>query len=187
MKRFKFAPSRQDVEAMQKATEEPHEKLVIRLGAYCGLRECEIVGDSRHPGLRVEDVDFERKQLMIYGKGWATGKVSPEEIPVDSQTLAAIKDLMKKREITSGKLVDYSTRWVRVLVKRLAIKAAITHSKECHPHCLRRFFVTEIIRLRNPSYAQRLARHRDVGTTTRYYEKLNKDELDQAYREAFDS
>lgn len=187
-KRFLFAPPREDVDAMEKQTRSLEERLILRLEAYTGLRSCEIVGDKTHPGLRVEDVDFQREKLMVYGKGWATGKIPPKEQDCDKTTLELLKQLMVEKKIIQGKLFpSWYTRKHRRFIKALAIRAGVPHAKDMGTHRLRAHFVTHIIRKTggNLSLARKLARHKDIRTTEKYV-YLMDDEVAEAYHKVMD-
>jgi integrase len=187
-KRFLFAPPREDVDAMERQTQSLEERVIFRLEPYAGLRSCEIVGDGTHPGLRAEDVDFQREKLMIYGKGWATGKVPPKEQPCDKNTLELLKQLMVEKKISKGKLFpSWYTRKHRRFIKALAIRAGVPHAQDMGTHRLRAHFVTHIIRKTNGNLilARDLARHKDVRTTGKYV-FLMTEETDKAYHEVMD-
>ena len=187
-KRFLFAPPQEDVDAMEQQTRSLEERVVFRLEPYAGLRSCEIVGDKDHPGLRVEDVDLKRMKLMIYGKGWATGKVPPKEQPCDHNTLEFLRQYMNEKGIKAGKLFpDWYTRRHRRFIKSLALRAKVAHAKDMSPHRLRAHFVTRVIRETNGNIvlARDLARHASARTTEKYI-FLMTEETDEAYRNVFD-
>lgn len=183
-KRFLFAPPQEDVDAMEQQSRSLEERAIFRLEAYAGLRSCEIVGDETHPGLRAEDVDFRRGKLMIYGKGWSTGKVPPKEQPCDKTTL----DVLKQLKINQGKLFpSWYTRRHRRFIKALAIRAGVAHAKDMGTHRLRAYFVTYIIRKTsgNLILARDLARHASARTTEKYI-YLMTEETEKAYHEIMD-
>jgi len=177
-RRLLFAPTFNDVRRMFGVADE-RDRLIIRILAYCGLREAELVGSKKQPGLHLKHIDFKRKMLIIYGKGWASGKRPPEEQPIDSGTLEMIKEYIKKRGIKKGKLFDLSTRQIQRIVKETAIKAenkfkegekweAIPEAKLMSPHRLRAFFITEMINRFGIARAKFFARHTDIRLTQRY-------------------
>jgi len=162
--------------------------LLIRLPAYGGFREAEIVGDKKIPGLRLQDVDFERKVILIYGKGWASGRVPPKEQPIDSTTLTLIRQHAGLLKITSGKLIELSTRQVRNIVKGIAREAQVAHADQLSPHRLRAFFISEVAYEYDLLKARDLARHSDIRTTQRYVflSDRRKKKLQNDYEKLFD-
>lgn len=172
---------------MERQTGSLEERVLFRLEPYAGLRSCEIVGDKTHPGLRAEDIDFQREKLMIYGKGWATGKVPPREQPIDKTTLGLLKQLVETKKIQGKLFPSWYTRRHRRFIKALAIRAGVAHAKDMSTHRLRAHFVTQIIRKTNGnlSLARKLARHKDIRTTEKYV-FLMEEETDKAYHEVMD-
>jgi len=198
-KRFLFAPSRDDVERMDgRAIQRSiRDRLLIRLPAYLGLREAEIVGSDkdkvkdesqRVPGLYYEDIDFARKLLLIRGKGWASGRVPPKEQPADSTTLQVLKEYAETSKLTSGKLIQLTTRQVRNIVKEVAIEVQVPHATFMSPHRLRAFFISEVAYEYDILKARDLARHSDVRTTQRYVflSDKRKKKLQDDYEKLFD-
>jgi integrase len=136
-RRLLFAPTWEDVEKLLSVVKRKRDKCIIRLAAFGGLREAEIVGDVRRikpetvdfeaylenvrewerihgtmppsqktliengrviiPGLYKQDIDWERKTIIIYGKGWASGKTPPEIVPIDSETLKNMQIILKSK------------------------------------------------------------------------------------------
>jgi site-specific recombinase XerD len=186
MKRFLFAPRKQDIEGLEAVARTIRDRLIIRLPSRSGLRECELVGDTTHPGLRVQDIDFNRARLMVHGKGWATGKVPPAELPCDKLTLNLLKEYLASSKITEGRIIKLSKRQVRRVVKQLATKAKVPHAENYAPHRLRAYFITEVVERYGLEVGRRLARHKTVGTT-QAYSFLRDEGLEQKYRQLFDT
>jgi integrase len=190
-KRFLFAPSRGDVEAMcetAKRGKNPlRDLLFIRILAFSGLRGDELIGQIL-PGLQVADIDFNRKVAMIYGKGWKSGKAPPREQPLDTETVSLLKQYLEQNKLTSGKVFHITTRQLRRLIKQLAVSAQVANAKFLSPHSLRRFFVSTVWDTYGPNEAKDLAGHAYLSTTERYhFTSLSKRRIEEEhYRELFD-
>jgi integrase len=183
-----------DVDEMEKMTPDLRDRLCIRILAYCALREAEMVGSDQRkkrllkplPGLRVEDIDFDRKRLTIYGKGWASGQVPPREVPIDSETLELIKKYMASRGIKKGKLLDLGPRQVQRIVKEAAVRADVPNARLVSPHRLRSFALTKFYqKTKNLPETQRIAGHRRSSTTT-IYTRPPMSDVDSDYRKVFE-
>jgi integrase len=190
-KRFLFAPSWQDIEAMDKVAERQGSRnhLVHRLLSFGGLREAELVGDQHLQGLHAEHVDFERKLLMIYGKGWASGRSPPREQPIDTRTLELLRKYIEQPKAKEGKLIELSTRQVRRIIKQIGILAKVPHAESMSPHRLRAFYITHVADKYGILAAKELAGHADIRTTQRYVfiNPDRKKELQKNYEELFET
>ena len=187
-RRVLFAPSLEDVDKMMEAADNPRDRLLVRILAYAGLRESELVGDPNVdiPGLHLNDVNWGKRRLMIRGKGWRTGKIPPMEQPIDTRTLERIREYVELYHIPkNGKLFDISTRHTRHLIKKIALKASIPNAEYMSPHRLRAFFVTHIIEKFDVETARRLARHKSIASTQRY-SFLAMEKVQERYDSAFE-
>lgn len=105
--------------------------------AFTGIRLQETVN------LNMEDIDFERGTIKVFGKG------SKERlIPMNKTLINSLKDYFDKRPITEDKSVFISRRNKRLsgrqierIVKNYALKAQLTKMK-ISPHKLRHTFAT---------------------------------------------
>ena len=78
-----------------------------------------------------------------------------------------------------------SSTSIRKSIDRVASKA-LGEGSHIRVHAFRHYYVTEVLRKTgNLEMARRLARHKNIQTTTRYV-SLSDDEVQQAYDEAFD-
>jgi len=187
-KRVLFAPSLEDVNKMMEAADNPRDKLIVRILAYAGLRESELIGDPNVdiPGLHLNDINWSKRRLMIRGKGWRTGKIPPIEQPIDGRTLEMIRKYVELYHTPrNGKLFDLSTRHTRHLIKKIALKAGISNAEHMSPHRLRAFFVTHIIEKFDVETARRLARHKSIASTQKY-SFLAMEKVQERYDSAFE-
>ena len=118
---------------------------------YLGLRDYTILITLAFSGIRlqeavnlnVDDIDFERNTIKVFGKG------SKERLmPMNKILLNALKDYFEKRLVTEDKSVFLSRRGKRIsgrqierIVKHYALKAQLTKTK-ISPHKLRHTFAT---------------------------------------------
>ena len=165
--------------------------------ADTGLRVSELCA------LRRRDIDWNRGQAMIIGKGdkQAVVRFSRRALSHIRRYLAArqILDgqqpqslsslpLFARHDRAAGKrLLPLSPRTVEKLVRHYAALAlSPEEATGITPHSFRHDFVTRIVsETGNIHLAQRAARHEHIGTTERYTH-LSDEEVDEAYRKVFD-
>ncbi len=145
-------------------------KTMLTLMYACGLRVSELVG------LPENCLSFEKKQILIFGKG------SKERmLPVAETALKAVADYLPWREqYLSGRksvwmfpshtaMAGHVTRdnFFKNL-KNLAVKAGISPSK-ISPHVLRHSFATHLLNRKvDLRSVQKLLGHEDISTTEIY-------------------
>jgi hypothetical protein len=115
-KRLVWAPSLADVDAILKTAlklRRYRDYLIVRILAMSGIREAELVGDKHLLGLRVKNVNHERKILIIHGKRFfVDGK--PEEQPIHDGTLSLIAGYARAHNLQPDeKLFNIATRQVQ--------------------------------------------------------------------------
>jgi len=165
--------------------------------ADTGLRVSELCA------LRRRDIDWNRAQAMIIGKGDKQAVVR-----FSHRALTRIRRYLSARQILDGeqpqslgslplfarhdraagkRVLPLSPRTVEKLVKHYAALALSPEEAEgITPHSFRHDFVTRIVSATgNIHLAQRAARHENISTTERYTH-LSDEEVDEAYRKVFD-
>lgn len=165
--------------------------------ADTGLRVSELCA------LRRKDIDWNRAQAMIIGKGdkQAVVRFSRRALARIRRYLAARQSLdgqqpqsmgslplFARHDLAAGKRVlPLSPRTVEKLVRHYAALALPPEEATgITPHSFRHDFVTRIVsETGNIHLAQRAARHENIGTTERYTH-LSDEEVDEAYRKVFD-
>ncbi|GEM48653.1 tyrosine-type recombinase/integrase [Deinococcus cellulosilyticus] len=157
----------EDVKKMlDAATEE--EKIIIGLGAYAGLRIHEIAK------LTWGDVDLDRKQIRVDGKG---GKVARVPIP------AGLRALLEAAPKGQGEGVRV-VAWERPNTIRDHIKAVCKRAKVKYRgvHSLRHYAGTYLYRqTKNLDMVARVLRHSNIETSrvyAKYGEDMYQDVLD---------
>jgi integrase/recombinase XerC len=153
--------------------------------------------------LRRGDIDWNEQRAVIIGKGDKQAVVR-----FTTRAIQAIKDYLSQRsnldgssgrQLTSlpifarhdkgaGKKVKPMTPTTgrRIVQERVAQLIGQEMVGRITPHSFRHYFVTSVLRgTGNLSYAQKLARHKNIQVTERYTH-LSDDELDKAYYEVFE-
>ena len=166
--------------------------LIVTL-AHTGLRVSEVVR------LKVGDVQWLERRAVIMGKGQKKAVVR-----FSSDAIEALKAYLEARSrvisppspsqpLFSGhggqaerKLKPLSARQVeRILSDWVTKVLGEEHKGTITPHTLRHYFVTRVVREAGVSVARRLARHSSI-TTTDAYTHLADEEVERAYRRAFE-
>lgn len=151
-KHLLWAPSDDDVDALQmtavvlarkykqmKSDKQRSKKfrdyLLARIMAFTAIRECEAVGNWHLPGIRVEDINYERKVIKIYPKGLGNyAEVKEKDLDDDTLDLLANYVQLMKLQPTQ-RIFQLSTRQAQRVIKNLAIQAEDTikrcKNKEC--------------------------------------------------------
>ena len=132
-----------------------------------GLRISELVGDKRtgYRGLYVEDIDFERHEIRVFGKG------KKERVVVVSKQ--AVDEILKwLGDRRSGKIFDITPRMVQKLAKKYAKEAGLPDWNKrgrWSPHKCRHTHITKIIdKTHDLAAAQEQAGHESPATTSIY-------------------
>ena len=143
----------------------PHRNLcMIRLMLEAGLRVGEVVA------LKPEHLDMPSCQLMVReGKG---AKDRVLWIRDDLRNL--IGDWLGRRPESEWLFPTrdggrVQTRYLRALVKRLALKAGVAEARKVSPHSLRHTFATDLLRrTKNIRLVQKTLGHASLSTTMIY-------------------
>jgi integrase/recombinase XerD len=169
---FKREPLTQDeATRLANACESPLEKLIVRTLLDTGLRVSELAG------LKTANIDWQGRQLIVYGKGGPFGARSKRRVvPLSGR----IRPLI---EAHFG-LYDTVSVWVRTtqrLVKRVANRAKI--SRPVTPHIGRHTHaVTALQRGISLASLQRVLGHDNIETTAIYL-NISGAEAAREYRE----
>ncbi len=177
--------SREELERIFKAVDQtkksgPRDTAILQTLYSTGLRVSELANLNR------DQVDLERKEFMVRGKG-----KKPRIVFLSEESSSAIKNYLKSREdhfkplfINSGKgqskddiLNDekrrLSTVSIEKIVKKYALKAGIV--KKVTPHTLRHSFATELlINGADIRSVQEMLGHSSITTTQIYTHLTNK-------------
>ena len=151
-----------EIKAMINEIKSPIFKMCFTLLYCCGLRLSEGVN------LTIGDVDMERKQIIIRGKG---NKIRYVPIPKPALKLLGqyIHDQIPKYWLfqSSRNEKPIHERSVQRLIKQLLVKTGI--NKKAHPHTLRHSYATHLLEAGvNIKMIQLILGHSNINTTNRY-------------------
>lgn len=154
--------------AFLKACEENRRDHCIFKTAFdTGMRISELVGDKRtgYRGLYVEDIDFDKQEIRVVGKG------KKERVVVVSRE-ALEENLKWLGDRRSGKVFDITPRMVQKLAKKYAKEAGLPDWNKrgrWSPHKCRHTHITKIIdKTHDLVAAQEQAGHESPATTSIY-------------------
>ena len=157
-------------------TLEQRDQTMLELIYSSGLRLSELIE------LKLENIDYQREQLRILGKG-----AKERIVPITSKALYALKLWLSIRKnlptahsvvFTSLKGVAISARNVQKRFEQFAIKYAPKH---IHPHMIRHAFASHILESSRDLVAvQSLLGHSDISTT-QIYTHLDFQQLASVY------
>jgi len=147
------------------AADKPWQKAVVVLLLSTGIRRSEAVA------ITLDDLDLEKRQLLIRGKG---GK--ERVVPLTDQTVETIRVYLQHRVKSSSRNLFVSTwrghpvkgRVVNRMLSNVIRKAGL-QGEGITPHKLRHTFATHLIRNGvDVRTVQELLGHADIQTTARY-------------------
>lgn len=155
---------------------ELRDKAIVELLYSSGLRASEI------GRLKVGDIDFERAEVKVYGKGGREALV-----PVGSRAIEVLKQYIERAGLgkedylftnRKGQPISRSIVWyiVRRSFERIAALSSV------HPHLLRHSFATHLLnRGADIRTVQALLRHKTLKTT-QIYTHVSLRKMREAYR-----
>jgi len=142
------------------------ERLVMMLGAYMGLRRCEMCS------IRLEDING--NMLRVKGKGHGKGKIVDVMIP--RPVMTAISSWMAIRPVDSEYLIPngsggrLNTGVIGDIVRRVSGRCGVSMTV----HSLRRLYATTLYDLGTDlDTVRRLMRHNSVATLVECYLNAN--------------
>ena len=168
-----------DLKTLLSNSKTPTERMVLILGAYCGLRRAEMADLTLS--------DYDGQYLSIKGKGHVKGKlrVLPLSQNVKKELDNYIENrnlmLLKAKDETNGALLVqkvYDTH-VRALhpstISHMMRATSVRNNIEFTPHSLRRLFATMLSDKTRLEIIQSLMGHASINTTSRYIHRdINK-------------
>lgn len=150
------------------------DKAIIQFLSSTGCRISEMTGLNR------DDVDLERLECVVHGKGNKERTVYLSEVAG-----LMIKEYLDTREDDIEALFIGQRRerlqpgGVRMMLNELAARAGVEH---VHPHKFRRTLATELTRRGMPiQEVARILGHEKIDTTMRYI-AMNKEQVKADYR-----
>ncbi|MCK5283360.1 MAG: tyrosine-type recombinase/integrase [Nanoarchaeota archaeon] len=165
------------------------ESVVLKILARTGMRRFEFAN------LRVKDVDFERKRIFIAkGKGGNEKDAKSRAVPIDDDTLQAIKFYLRSRKTGflvqsnkkafEGLSLSQINRIVANCADRAKVKNPNPNLKNMNPHIFRHSFSRLSLAAGIPfNMVQRIAGHADARTTLQMYGIPSITDTQQLYEE----
>jgi len=148
------------------------DKLMITLLYSTGMR----VGEFTK--LRVEDIDFEERFILIPAENTKTKEARTIFVP--REVLNDLRAYLKLEKKKKGKIFEVTPRRIQQLLKKYSARAGV----EATPHTLRHTHVVHSLMNRIPITAvQKQVGHKRL-TTTQIYSDLAPEQVRQAYEKA---
>lgn len=157
------------------------EKAILELFYSTGMRLSELIG------LKLVNVDFDKRTVKVLGKG------SKERIiPFGEYAEKALKNYLQVREIADVKklpnlFIDnkgnklYEMKVYRIINKKLSL---ITEAKKKSPHVLRHSFATHLLDSGADIRAVKDLLGHESLSTTQIYTHVTPEKLKKAYKQA---
>lgn len=162
-KSIKKAFSEEEIIRLQDSCTSKRDRALIDFLYSTGVRVSELCR------LNITDIDFNNKELIVFGKG------NKERIVYfDSRTKVHLIDYLESRDDNNDALFVVSTEpherltpaGVEYIVKMIGNKAGV---KKCHPHRFRHTLATRLINRGMPiEQVQKLLGHTKIDTTLIY-------------------
>lgn len=160
--------SQEEVDRLLEAAQAKRDKLLILLGCYAGLRVSEMVN------LRIERINFERGELLIYQSKGGKDRLLPLS-PKLSEPLKAWIGERKEGWVFPSPVKPerpLTTRSVQYMIRDMAARAGITRpdpTQRISPHKLRHTFCSRLFERGIDVAAVRdLMGHSNLSTTDIY-------------------
>lgn len=177
-KRMRKPLTEEQVEQLRDCMLTRREKAILEFFLSTGCRLSEVLN------VKIKDIDFNKKTLLVIGKGNIERRVYFTE-----RCKRALLNYLKSREdeceylfVTVRKPYrQISSRGMQVIVNKMQQKAGL--DIHIHPHIFRHTFATHSLRSgMKPEIIQQILGHGDVGITLKVYAKLAQSEVEHSYR-----
>lgn len=177
-KRMRKPLTEEQVEQLRDSMLTRREKAILEFFLSTGCRLSEVLN------VRIKELDFNNKTLLVIGKGNKERKVYFTE-RCKRALLNYIKDRKDNCEylfVTDRKPCrKLSTRGMEVIINKMQMKSGL--DRNIHPHIFRHTFATHALRSgMKPEVIQQILGHEDVGITLRVYAKLAESDVEHSYR-----
>lgn len=177
-KRMRKPLTEEQVEQLRDSMLTRREKAILEFFLSTGCRLSEVLN------VRIKELDFNNKTLLVIGKGNKERKVYFTE-----RCKRALLNYLKDRKdnceylfVTDRKPYrKLSTRGMEVIINKMQQKSGL--ERNLHPHIFRHTFATHALRSgMKPEVIQQILGHEDVGVTLRVYAKLAESDVEHSYR-----
>ena len=173
LKTSKIIPLTQEqIEQVVNASFKDRDRLIVELFHYTGIRRAELLN------IRVCEIDFDRKQILINGKG-----NKQRYVPFNEKLHRMLKEYIGRHGI-SRNLIRIKERRIDCIFEEISRKVGF----RVHPHMLRHAYASELYRkTKDVLLIKKLLGHSNIATTSRYLESLSAlDDHDmESYRKVF--
>lgn len=177
-KRMRKPLTEEQVEILRDCMLTRREKAILEFFLSTGCRLSEVLN------VKVKELDFNNKTLLVIGKGNKERKVYFTE-----RCKRALLNYLKDRKDNCEYLFitdvrpyrKLSERGMQRIVKAMKIKSGL--DRNIHPHIFRHTFATHALRSgMKPEIIQQILGHEDVGITLKVYAKLAESDVEHSYR-----
>lgn len=177
-KRMRKPLTEEQVEILRDCMLTRREKAILEFFLSTGCRLSEVLN------VKVKELDFNNKTLLVIGKGNKERKVYFTE-----RCKRALLNYLKDRKDNCEYLFitdvrpyrKLSERGMQRIVKVMKIKSGL--DRNIHPHIFRHTFATHALRSgMKPEIIQQILGHEDVGITLKVYAKLAESDVEHSYR-----
>lgn len=177
-KRMRKPLTEEQVEQLRDSMLTRREKAILEFFLSTGCRLSEVLN------VRIKELDFNNKTLLVIGKGNKERKVYFTE-----RCKRALLNYIKERKdnceylfVTDRKPCrKLSTRGMEVIINKMQMKSGL--DRNIHPHIFRHTFATHALRSgMKPEVIQQILGHEDVGITLKVYAKLAESDVEHSYR-----
>ena len=177
-KRMRKPLTIEEVEQLRDAILTRRERAILEFYLSTGCRLSEGLN------VKIKDIDFNNKTLLVIGKGNKERRVYFTE-----RCKRSLLNYLKDRKDNSDYLFvterkphrKIGDRGMQVIVNKMQIKSGL--DRHIHPHIFRHTFATQALRSgMKPEVIQQILGHEDVGITLRVYAKLAESDVEHSYR-----
>ena len=179
-KRIRKPLTEEQVEILRDCILTRREKAILEFFLSTGCRLSEGLN------VKISDVDFVNKTLLVIGKGDKERRVYFTERCKRTllNYLNSRKDTCEYLFVTDRKPYrKISSRGMEAIVNKMKIKAGLDGKIKVTPHIFRHTFATQALRSgMKPEVIQQILGHEDVGITLKVYAKLAQTEVEHSYR-----
>jgi len=159
----------------------PRDRLILRLLSRTGIRIGELLA------LRVEDIDFEKRTLLIEAE--KSKKEKRRLVPVDQGTLNGAQRYLGERK--EGKVFEITRQRIDQIIKDLGEKAGVESvldfytgsERKLHAHTFRHSFAVNWIKTLGSGKLVELSKHLGHQSieTTMIYLRFSPEAVHEAY------
>ncbi|GAA0825193.1 tyrosine-type recombinase/integrase [Clostridium tertium] len=179
-KRMRKPLTEEQVETLRDTMLTRREKAILEFFLSTGCRLSEGLD------VKINDIDFTNKTLLVIGKGNKERRVYFTE-----RCKRALLNYLNARKDTSEYLFitdvkpyrKLSQRGMQRIVNAMKIKSGLDEKVKLTPHIFRHTFATQALKSgMKPEIIQRILGHEDVGITLKVYAKLDQSDVEHSYR-----